>query len=59
MVREGPAQTPPLRAKTYSAEKVRGGEIILKKPIERGIFIAGLVGAVLLVLVLGLLAIRM
>lgn len=26
----------------YSAEKVRQGEIVLKRPWERGVFIAGL-----------------
>jgi uncharacterized membrane protein YdcZ (DUF606 family) len=53
MVREGPAQqTPP--EKPYPAEKARGGEIILNTPARRWIFIAGLVGAVLLVLVLSL-----
>ncbi|SDN66023.1 peptide ABC transporter permease [Afipia sp. GAS231] len=46
MVREGPAP--------YPAEKARGGEIILKTPARRAIFLAGLIGAVLLVLILGL-----
>jgi len=32
----------------YSAEKARQGEIILRKPWQRAIFIAGLVGFVLL-----------
>jgi hypothetical protein len=49
MVREGPAQPPP-----YPAEKARGGEIILKTPARRAIFLAGLIGAVVLVLVLAL-----
>jgi len=50
MVREGPAQPAP-----YPAEKARGGEIILKTPARRAIFLAGLIGAVLLVLILALL----
>jgi len=49
MVREGPAQPPP-----YPAEKARGGEIILATPARRAIFMAGLIGAVLLVLILAL-----
>jgi hypothetical protein len=48
-VREGPPQPPP-----YPAEKARGGEIILRTPLRRIIFFGGLIGAVLLVLVLGL-----
>jgi len=51
MVREAPAQRPP---EPYPAEKARGGKIILKTPLQRGIFIAGLAGAVILVLVLAL-----
>jgi hypothetical protein len=47
MVREGPAQPTP-----YPAEKARGGEIILKSPARRAIFVAGLIGTVVLVLVL-------
>ena len=50
MVREGPTQPAP-----YPAEKARGGEIILKTPARRAIFLAGLIGAVLLVLILALL----
>jgi hypothetical protein len=38
----------------YPAEKARGGEIVLKTLLQRWVFMAGLVGAVLLVLVLGL-----
>jgi hypothetical protein len=52
MVSEGPAQPAPLRPAPYPAEKARGGEIILKTPLRRWVFIAGLVGAVVLVLVL-------
>jgi len=56
MVREGPAQSaPPPAEKAYPAEKARGGEIILKTPLQRGVFIAGLAGAVVLVLALALL----
>lgn len=40
------------RAPHYSAEQVRGGEIILRTRIERLIFIAGLIGAVILSLFL-------
>lgn len=36
----------------YPAEKARGGEIILNTPARRAIFIAGLIGAVVLALVL-------
>ena len=36
----------------YPAEKARGGEIILRTPQRRIIFIAGLAGAVLLAVVL-------
>jgi hypothetical protein len=38
----------------YPAEKARGGEIVLKTPRQRWVFVAGLVGAVLLVLVVSL-----
>jgi hypothetical protein len=38
MVREGPAEPPP-----YPAEKARGGEIILRTPLRRAIFIGGLI----------------
>jgi len=40
----------------YPAEKARGGEIILRTPLRRAIFIGGLAGAALLALVLALLA---
>ena len=52
-VREGPPQpAPPPREATepYPAEKARGGEIILRTRTRRLIFIAGLVGAVILAL---------
>jgi hypothetical protein len=52
-VREGPAQPPPPpREDPYPAEKARGGKIILRKRWQRVIFLSGLVGAVLLVLIL-------
>lgn len=47
MVREGPAQQAP-----YPAEKARGGKIILNTPARRAIFLAGFIGAAVLVLVL-------
>jgi hypothetical protein len=58
-IREGPAQPAPPHetAPTYSAEKARGGEIILRTQARRAIFIAGLAGAVVLALLLGLFAI--
>jgi hypothetical protein len=40
----------------YPAEKARGGEIILRTPLRRIIFIAGLAGAVLLAIVLSVFA---
>jgi hypothetical protein len=55
MVREGPAQASPPKQEPYPAEKARGGEIILNTPARRWIFVSGLVGAVLLVLLLGFL----
>ena len=51
MVREAPAQPAP-PPKPYPAEKARGGEIILKTPWQRWVFIAGLAGTALLVLIL-------
>jgi hypothetical protein len=35
----------------YPAEKARQGEIILKRPWQRAVFIAGLAGCVLLVII--------
>jgi hypothetical protein len=66
MVRDAPAEPPPppKRAREYAAndaprppypaEKARGGEIVLRTPTRRFIFIAGLVGLFVLVLALGL-----
>jgi hypothetical protein len=56
MVREGPAQPAPPPRKPYPAEKARGGEIILNTPGRRALFLAGLLGAVALVIILGLIA---
>jgi hypothetical protein len=39
----------------YPADKARGGVIILRTPLQRRVFIAGLAGAVLLVPMLALL----
>jgi hypothetical protein len=47
MRKDGPRQPEP-----YPARKARGGEIILKTPYQRAIFIAGLAGAVILACVL-------
>ena len=52
MVREGPPAPPP--KEPYPAEKARGGEIILNTPLRRWVFIGGLMGAILLLLVLSL-----
>jgi hypothetical protein len=41
--------------KPYPADKARGGEIMLRSRSQQLIFLAGLVGAVILVLVLGFL----
>ena len=51
MVREGPAQPAPPPKQPYPAEKARGGEIILNTPGRRTIFLAGLVGAILLAVI--------
>jgi len=52
MVREDPAEPAPPPPEPYPAEKARGGEIVLTTPLRRWVFIAGLVGAAVLVLVL-------
>jgi hypothetical protein len=44
------------RPQPYPAEKARGGEIILRTRARRIVFIAGLVGLVVLLLLLRLLA---
>ena len=53
-VREGPPQPAPPRKD--GDDRVRGGEIILRTRLQRAIFVAGLVGAGVLALVLLLLA---
>jgi hypothetical protein len=40
------------RALVYSAQQVRQGDIVLRKPWQRGVFIAGLVGGLVLALAL-------
>jgi len=40
------------RAPVYSAQQVRQGDIVLRRPWQRGVFIAGLVGAMVLALAL-------
>lgn len=55
-VREAPAQPAPPPKQPYPAEKARGGEIILRTPLLRAIFIGGLVGIFVLLIVLGLMA---
>ena len=52
-----PAKNEP-QPQPYPAEKARGGEIILRSPQRRVIFVAGLAGAVLLALLLGIFAWR-
>ena len=39
--------------KAYPADKARQGEIILRRPWQRVVFIGGLAGALLLALILG------
>lgn len=43
-------------APPYPAEKARGGEIILRTPVHRIIFIAGLLGIAAVLLAVGLFA---
>jgi len=40
--------------RNYPADKARGGEIILRKPWQRAVFMAGLAGSILLLLALDL-----
>ena len=40
------------QSRPYPAQKARGGEIILRTPLQRWVFIAGLAGTVLLALAL-------
>jgi hypothetical protein len=55
MAKEGPAQPGPPPKQPCPAEKARGGEVILNTPVRRGIYIAGLIGAVVVALILSLL----
>jgi len=55
MVREAQAQPPPPK-QPYPADKARGAEIELRRPWQRYVFIGGLAGIVLLLIVLRLLA---
>jgi hypothetical protein len=48
-------EPPPPKQEPYPEDKARGGEIILDTPLKRGILIAGLVGAIVLVLILAFL----
>jgi hypothetical protein len=57
MVREGPAQQPPQQPAPYPADKARGAEIELRRPWQRYVFIGGLVGIVVLLVVLRILAV--
>jgi hypothetical protein len=56
--RDAPAQSTRTQSgpAPYPAEKARAGRIVLNTPTRRGIFIAGLAGAIVLALLLGLLA---
>jgi hypothetical protein len=47
MVRDKPAQPPP-----YPAGKARGGEIVLRRPWQRAVFIFGLALPIVLALLL-------
>lgn len=40
-----------MEQKPYPAEKARGGEIVLNTPLRRAIFLAGLIGGVVLVVI--------
>jgi hypothetical protein len=40
--------------RTFSGRAARQGEIILRTPLRRAIFVAGLAGAVIIALLLGL-----
>ena len=56
MVREAPVQPAQPLKEPYPAEKARAGTIILNTPARRLIFIAGIVGGVLLVIILSIFA---
>ena len=59
-LREGPAQTAPPHQEsgrqTFSADQARGGEVILRRRSQRIVFVAGLVGVVVLMLLIRLMA---
>ena len=55
MAKESPTQRAPSKQEPYPAEKARGGDVILDTQLKRWVFIAGLVGAVVLALALGFL----
>jgi hypothetical protein len=40
--------------RSYPADKARGAEIVLRKPWQRAVFMAGLAGSILLLLALDL-----
>jgi hypothetical protein len=46
--------TSPSQQLVYPAEKARGGEIILRKPWQRAIFIAGLAIPIILLILLAI-----
>jgi len=52
MVRQKPAQPTPYPAEKAPAEKARGGEIILRRPWQRIVFIVGLAVPILLLIAL-------
>jgi hypothetical protein len=56
MARETDPVSPVTNEPPYPAEKARGGEIILRTPLRRIIFIAGLAGAVVLAVLLSVFA---
>jgi hypothetical protein len=47
-VRESPPEPAPPHKQPYPAEKARGAEIILRRRRQRIVFLAGLVGAIVL-----------
>jgi len=46
------SRTSPASAQNYPADKARGGEIILRRPWQRAVFILGLAAPFVLVVVL-------
>lgn len=46
--------TMPRQLSNYPADKARGGAIVFHKPWQRAVFMAGLAGSVLLLLILDL-----